>query len=205
MRLTAALVLATLACAGCAGSLLESHNEAPEVYRLSGPAVADRGQRTAHVISIERPRAAASLDSDRIAVRRPGSRFDYDSGVRWAESAPEMLQHLLVRSIAADGRFAAVVAAPSRVPADRLLDSELRRFEAEYPPGDAAPRVRVEIQASLLDVRSTRRITSFVSSAEAEAAENRQAAVLEAFERATAEALQGAVQRLRDSAEEGVR
>lgn len=205
MRLTAVLVLATLTCAGCAGSLLESHSEAPEVYRLAGPALVDRGQRTTEVIAIERPRASSSLDSDRIAVLGPGSRFDYYSGVRWAESAPEMLQHLLVRSIVADGRYAAVVAAPSRVPADRLLDSELRHFEAEYLPGATAPRVRVEIQASLVDVRSTRRITSFVSSAEAEAAENRQAAVLAAFERATAEALQAAVQRLRDSADEGVR
>lgn len=205
MRLTAVLVLATLTCAGCAGSLLESHSEVPEVYRLAGPALADRGQRTTQVISIERPRASSSLDSDRIAVLGPGSRFDYYSGVRWAESAPEMLQHLLVRSIVADGRYAAVVAAPSRVPADRLLDSELRHFEAEYVPGATAPRVRVEIQASLVDVRSTRRITSFVSSAEAEAAENRQAAVLAAFERATAEALQAAVQRLRDSGDEGVR
>ena len=37
MRMSAALLLATLACTGCSGALLESRNEAPEVYRDASP------------------------------------------------------------------------------------------------------------------------------------------------------------------------
>jgi cholesterol transport system auxiliary component len=192
-------VLAMLACVGCAGSLLESRNEAPEVYRLNGPALTDRGEPLDRVIAIGRPRAPTSLDTDRIAVLRPGSRFDYYSGIRWAESAPEMIQQLLVRGVAADGRFETVVAAPSRVPPDLLLDTELRRFEAQYPVGGDVPRVFVELQASVVDARAARRIASFTIAADAAATDNRRGAVLEAFERAAADAVESAVSRLRES------
>ena len=47
-------------------------------------------------LAVARPRAATALDTDRIAVVAAGSRFDYFSGVRWAEAAPQMLQRKLV-------------------------------------------------------------------------------------------------------------
>jgi len=199
----ALVVLVALACAGCAGSLLESRNDPPEVYRLDGPALSDRGQPLTRVLAIARPRAPTSLDTDRIAVLRPGSRFDYYSGVRWAESAPEMIQQLLVRGVAADGRFETVVAAPSRVPPDLLLDTELRRFEAQYPVGGDLPRVFVELQASVVDARAARRIASFTIAADAAATDNRRSAVLAAFERATSDAIQSAVAKLRESVPDG--
>lgn len=201
MRMLAASLLATLACTGCAGSLLESRNEAPEVYRLVGPALADGGQRLPLVLGVAPPRAAASLDTARIAVVEPDSRFDYFAGVRWSDTAPEMLQQLVVRAIAADGRFATVVATPSRVPADLLLDVELRRFEADYGNGIEAPRVIVEMQVTLIDNRRARSLASFVQSASATAAANRQVAVLAAFEQATAEALVSITARVRESAD----
>ena len=192
------LVTAVL-CTGCVGSLLESSNEAPEVYRLAGTSLQDRGDPLPLALAVAPPRAAASLDTERIAVVQPDSRFDYFSGVRWAEPAPQMLQQLLVRALAADGRFATVVAAPSRVPADLSLDVELRSFEAVYAGGAGLPVVRVEMQVTLVDSRKARRVTSFVVRAEARAADNRRAAVLESFERATAEALQETVVRLREA------
>jgi cholesterol transport system auxiliary component len=119
--------------------------------------------------------------------------------VRWAEPAPQMLQQLLVRALAADGRFATVVAAPSRVPADLSLDVELRSFEAVYAGGAGVPLVSVEMQVTLVDARKAQRLASFVVRAQAAAADNRRTAVLESFERATAEALQETVVRLREA------
>jgi len=197
-RLATMLVAAVL-CTGCVGSLLESGNEAPEVYRLAGVRLQDRGDPLPLALAVAPPRAAASLDTERIAVVQPDSRFDYFSGVRWAEPAPQMLQQLLVRALAADGRFATVVAAPSRVPADLTLDVELRSFEAVYAGGAAVPLVSVQMQVTLVDARKARRLASFVVRAESGAADNRRTAVLEAFERATAEALQETVVRLREA------
>ena len=150
-------------------------------------------------ISIGRPRAAASLDTDRIAVVQAGLRFDYVAAVRWSEPAPQMLQQLVVRAVAADGRFATVVAAPSRVPPELLLDVELRRFEAVYAVDDAPPTVTVELQVTLVDARRSQRLVSFVVRSDAAAAANRRDAVLGAFERATAESVLAIVAGLRES------
>jgi cholesterol transport system auxiliary component len=200
MNARAGLLLATvLALAGCTGSLLESKGEAPEAYRLQGEALADRGGRLPVALAVERPSASPALDSERIAVVQPDHRFDYFAGVRWSEPAPEMLQQQLVRALAADGRFAAVVAAPSRVPAELLLDVELRRFEATYAAAGTTPQVRVEMHVSLIEPRQARRVTSFIAAGSATAAANRRASVVEAFELATSEAMRKAVDAVREA------
>jgi len=194
------LLLPLLAVSGCAGSLLESHAEAPVVYRLEGVAAEDRGGRLPLALAVTRPGGPAALDTDRIAVDQPGRVFDYYAGMRWSEPAPQMLQQLLVRALAADGRFAAVVAAPSRVPADLLLDVELRRFEAVYAAAGAAPQVRVEMQVSLVDPRAARRLASFLATGTATATADGRAAVIDAFERAAAEAVTHTVAEVRQAA-----
>jgi cholesterol transport system auxiliary component len=194
------LLVIALALAGCAGSLLESSAVAPETYRLAGEPLPDRGERLPLAIGVARPGAAPALDTDRVAVVQPDSRFDYFTGVRWSEPAPQMLQQQLVRALAADGRFEAVVATPSRVPADLLLDVELRRFEAVYAADGSAPVVRVEMQVSLVDPRKARRLASFVVAASSPADENRLAPVVAAFDRATAEAVRSAVDQVRAAA-----
>jgi len=201
MNARAGLLLAlALTLAACTGSLLESGADAPETYRLAGEVLADRGERLPLALGVARPRAAPALDTERMAVVRSDSRFDYYAGVRWSEPAPQMLQQMLVRGLAADGRFEAVVAAPSRVPADLLLDVELRRFEAVYAHDGAAPEVRAEMQVSVVDPRQSRRLASFVAAGSAVAAENRRAAVVDAFERATAAAMREAVSGVREAA-----
>lgn len=193
------LPLLALALGGCAGSLLESRADAPDTYRLASEALADRGGRLPLALAVARPGAAPALDTERIAVVRSDSRFDYYAGLRWSEPAPQMLQQQLVRALAADGRFAAVVAAPSRVPADLLLDVELRRFEAVYATDDGMPLVRVEMQVSLVDPRKAQRLASALVATSAAAAGNRRAAVMTAFERATAEALRSAADQVREA------
>lgn len=185
-----ALVMAmALGCAGCVGSLLEPSGEAPEIYRLEVAAAAGEAARLPLALGVARPRAALSLDTERIAVVQPDNRFDYFTGIRWSEPAPQMLQALLVRVLQSDGRYEVVVAAPNRVPADLLLDLELRRFEAVYAASGATPSVRVELQATLVDPRRARRVSSTIAASEVAAADSRRDAVLDAYQRATAEAV----------------
>jgi len=111
----------------------------------------------------------------------------------------------IVRALAEDGRFEAVVSAPSRVPADLVLDVELRRFEAVYATEGGAPEVRVEMQVSVVDPRKASRLASFVAAASAAADENRRAAVIAAFDRATAEAVRSTVDQVRAVAGDATR
>jgi cholesterol transport system auxiliary component len=194
------LLAMAFALAGCTGSLLESNADAPDTYRLVGEALADRGARQPLALAVARPRAASALDTQRIAVVQPDSRFDYFAGLRWSEAAPQMVQQQLVRALTADGRFEAVVAAPSRVPSDLLLDVELRRFEAVYAAAGTPPEVRVELQVSLVDTRQVRRLVSFTATGAAPAGDNGRASVVAAFERATNEAVRSVVDQVRSAA-----
>ena len=199
--------VAWLACAsslalllgGCAGSLLQSDAKVPDTFRLGFDAATAAATASATpsiaglAIAVARPRAAAAIDTDRIAVLAAGNRFDYYADARWAESAPQMLQQNLVSALAATAQFGGgVMTAPARVPTELLLDVELRRFEAVTAGADAAssgaaPVVHVQVQVSLVDSRRVARVTSFVSEAAVPASENRLSAVVAAFNRANAQ------------------
>jgi cholesterol transport system auxiliary component len=193
---------------GCAGSVLESNVDPAQVYRLRTPGADDAPAPTstaagarpgALAVVVARPRAAAALDTDRVAVLPGGPRFDYYTGVRWAEPAPQMLQQALVDALARDGGFAAVLAAPARVPAELLLDVELRRFEA-VAGSAGGPTVHVQLQASLVDTRRSVRIASFPCTASATAPENRMDAVIDAFARASTIAVEEVARRVGEAA-----
>ena len=208
--LACASSLATL-LGGCTGSLLKSDAEAPETFRLGvvatmAPAATATSSTAGLAIAVARPRAAAAIDTDRIAVHSAGNRFDYYSAARWAESAPQMLQQNLVSALAATAQFGGgVMTAPARVPTELLLDVELRRFEvvtagADAASSGAAPVVHVQVQASLLDSRRAARVTSFVSEASVPASENRLSAVVDAFERANAQVVSDIAARVQAAA-----
>jgi cholesterol transport system auxiliary component len=181
--------VATGLCTGCFGSVLQSDAEPPDLYSLSAPTVDANGPVLDRAISVARPRSALSLDTERIAVAKPGHRFDYLAGARWADAAPQMVQQILVEMLGAAG-FATAIAAPSRVPADLVLDTELRRFEAVYADVEAAPSVVVELHANLVDTRRGQRLASFDSRAEVAAERNDRRAIVAAFEQATAQVVQ---------------
>jgi len=196
-----AVTLLLLASTGCTGSLLESHAEPAKVYRLGAVSVAGSGgERLDVALSVARPRAAASLDTDRVAVAQAGNAFDYFAGVRWADPAPRMLQQILVAAFTTEDSFASAVAAPSRVPTEYQLDIELRQFTAVYAAAGTAPEVRVQWQATLVDTRHGTRVASFVVESASTAAANRRDAVVAAFQQATAAVVTDTVARVHAAA-----
>ena len=189
MRRIATLLAAACLCTACVGSALRSDAKAPDRYRLEGPTAVPAGTALPLAVTVARPRSPQSLDTDRIAVTTPGLGFDYLADARWADPAPQMLQQLLVDALTRDARFATVVAAPSRVPTDLMLDMEIGRFEAAYANLGAPPTVMVELGANLVEARSGRRVASFRVAATAAAARNDRGSVVAAFEQATDQAL----------------
>jgi len=196
VRRIATLLAAACLCTACVGSALRSDADAPDLYRLEGPAAEPGGAALPLAITVARPRSPLSLDTDRIAVTKPGLGFDYLAAARWADPAPQMLQQLLVDTLTRDARFATAVAAPSRVPTDLMLDVEIGRFEAAYSNVDAPPTIMVEFGVNLVDVRSGQRLTSFRVAATAVAARNERGSVVEAFEQAMDQALREAASRI---------
>ena len=210
-RWLACASLLALLLGGCTGNLLRSDAEAPDTFRLDvdatvAPAASATSSTAGLAIAVARPRAAAAIDTDRIAVHSAGNRFDYYLDARWAESAPQMLQQNLVGALAATAQFGGgVMTAPARMPTELLLDVELRRFEVVATGPDAAssgaaPVVHVQVQASLLDQRRAARVTSFVSEAAVPASENRLSAVIAAFDRANAQVVNDIAARVQAAA-----
>lgn len=195
-----AVVLLGSCLTACGGGLLQSDAPVATTYRLAPHAAEAQNVAVSPLaLVVQRPRAPAAIDTDRIAVGAAGNRFDYYSAARWAEPAPQMLQQQLVGALSATGQFGGgVYAAPARVPAELTLDVELRRFEAVTSGADsadaaAAPVAHVQAQVSLVDARRGTRITSFVADAAVAANANRQSAVIAAFDAANAQVIAEAV------------
>ncbi len=192
----ALLALALLGLSGCFNGL-NSSTPPPQVYLLRPVPAAEAGA-AARVpaaggpvsggVRVTLPQALAGLGTDRIAVLRPGARLDHYRAARWAGTAPEMLQALVLQALRATGRYAWVEADSGPFAAEYLLSLELRDFEAAYRD-DGPPSVHVAIDG-VFGWRADRKATvSFTAESRVKAEADRMPAVIAAFQRATGEAL----------------
>ncbi len=204
-KLIALLPPALLLLGGCFSGL-DRRTPPPQVYLLrptlitdgAGPAPASApasAQPLPGGVRVPVPQALAGLGTDGIAVLRSGQRLDYFRGVRWAGTAPEMLQTLALDALRATRRYAWVETDRAPFPAEYLLSLELRDFEAEY--ADAGPpTVHVAIDG-IFGRRGDRRvILSFTAESRVTAEADRMQAVIAAFQRATGDVLRQLTDRL---------
>jgi cholesterol transport system auxiliary component len=178
------------ALAGCSGLL---HSTAPPVqlYVLQPPPVPpDRGPRmAAPSLRIGRPLAAAGLDTDRIALLRPGNRLDYYAGSRWSAPLADLVSDQLLTVFRVDSAWSAVADARSTFNADYLLQTSIDRFTAEYATEAGPPLIHVDLHVLLIRRSDGTLIGSFAVSEQALANENRMASVIATFSAVAAQAL----------------
>lgn len=119
-----------LSLAGC--SLLPDP-PAPQMYRLN-PAVLDPSDsKVLHSgLVIDVPTAPTNLDSDRIALTRGATRFDYFADSTWTDRVPRLLQAMLVEAFEANGQVTDVSIDPDAMVSGYLLQSQVRAFTARY-------------------------------------------------------------------------
>lgn len=181
-----ATALACFATTGCS-SLIGPSNPPAQIYRLS-PEMTSKpgGSAVKWQLAVARPDTSQILDSNRIALLR-GSVMDYYADAQWNDSAPRLVQSLLVEAFDRSGRVQSATT-ESNLRADMLLTSELRDFEAQYVAANTPPEVVIDIQAKLLDPRG-QVIASIDSRQTARATQDSVAAVVDAFDRAMTAAL----------------
>lgn len=190
----AALLTLVLPLAAC-GSLFESGAPAVQSYLLRAATVEPpAGKPINATLRVSRPLPAPGLESDRIMLIQSDRRLSYYSASRWAASTPEVLETLTVDTLRSTGMWRAVQDSRSGFPGDYYLQITIRRFEADYtnnPDSTAAgpPTVHVSLNCVLGRRADRELIASFVAEATEPSSENRLAAVVEAFERATNKAL----------------
>jgi cholesterol transport system auxiliary component len=178
--------------AGC--SVLPSPTAA-QIYRIS-PSVDDPPNgRTLHKrLVVDIPTASESLDTDRIALVRERTRFDYYANSLWTDRVPLLLQGLLLEAFENDGTIGEVARDASTLTPDYLLATEIREFEARYAgAGEQPPSVAVAWSLSLVKMPGRQMANRLLVTESAPASRNSIDSVVEAFDVAVGKALERSV------------
>jgi cholesterol transport system auxiliary component len=177
---------------GCS-NLLHSSAQPEQTYYLRAPAAtpaaAAASASTLGSLRVEPPVASPGLGSARIMLVQADHRMSFYAASRWPGAAPQLIEALSVDTLRAAGAFSSVQDSDSPFPADYLLQITVRRFDADYTGGGAAPEVHVVLDCSLGRRAEREVIASFVAQGTASAGGDRMREVVAAFEQATGVAL----------------
>jgi cholesterol transport system auxiliary component len=101
-------------------------------------------------LTVELPLADAGINTSRIAIRKSSVTIDYYQGANWIDTAPRMVQTLLVESFENTNQIVGVGRQSAALRADYTLLMELREFQAEQTAGEALPSAHVRLNAKLV-------------------------------------------------------
>jgi len=154
--------LEALACAGllaaCAG-VQPQQVEKQNIYLLEARSATDLPHpKTDLVIEVEMPRARAGFDTDHMAYTRRPSEIEYFSRNRWADMPARMLAPAIAQAIEHSRAFRAVLRAPSAVPVDLRLDTELVRLQQNFSVHPS--RLEMTLRVQLIGTNPARALAS---------------------------------------------
>lgn len=146
------LVLATLALTGCSAvSSLTSATTPLEVYQLQVPSdLPDATGSLQRDLVIETPTSGGALDTDRIMIQPGPLQAQYLPEARWPDTAPIMLQTLMLRAFQDTNTLRYVGRRPLGGSGDYALVSELTDFQSELAPDGETVTTRVRLTARLI-------------------------------------------------------
>jgi cholesterol transport system auxiliary component len=181
---------------GCAG-LLHSTRQPDQTYYLRVPGGAPAATPTATAaipgsgasLRVEQPVASPGLDSSHIMLVQADHRMNFYAHSRWPGTAPQVIGALAVETLRASEVWDSVQDSTSPFPANYLLHITLRRFDADYSGGGAAPEAHVLLDCTIGRREGREVIASFMAQGTATAAADHMSDVVAAFEQATAAAL----------------
>lgn len=175
---------ATLAVGGCQG-LLPGPQKPLRIYTLTPKTTYPEAlPKVGWQLVVELPVAPAGINTNRIALTRTLTTIDYYADASWTDSAPEMVQNLLVESFETTGRILAVGRESVGLRADYVLKTELREFQAEYKSPDATPRAHVRLIGKLVRMPQREIVATTTAEEFAPASANTLNDVVDAFDEA---------------------
>ena len=178
------LLLAGLLLAACTG-IIPGTGEPLKLYTLT-PKSSYGGAlpKVDWQLVIETPIAPAGINTNRIALSHSPITLDYFAGATWTDSAPAMVQTLLVESFENTGRILAVGRESVGLRADYVLKLELREFQAAYATPETPPTVHVRIISKLVRMPVREIVAAHITERKAVAASNTLDGVVAAFDEA---------------------
>jgi cholesterol transport system auxiliary component len=153
MRRANIMAIVALLAAGCS-MLQPAPADDPALHLLDArPMVAGAAQRD-RVLAISTVRATPGFDSAAMVYVQKAHALDHYAMHRWADTPARMLGQLLLRTLEDSGSFRAVVQAPSALPADLRLDTEIVQLRQSFLAKPS--RVELTLRAQLIDVAARR-------------------------------------------------
>jgi cholesterol transport system auxiliary component len=147
-------------------------------------------------LTVALPTAAPELDTYRIALSREGKRWDYYAGARWADFLPLMVQDSLTKTLSDAKLFRTAVTDQSGSRGEKILNVDIRAFQAEYEIGSKTPVIKISLMVYLRKQGEGTPAASFDINTEAKAAQDSLPAIQAAFATAFSEAQKQLVQKL---------
>jgi ABC-type uncharacterized transport system auxiliary subunit len=206
----AAWLPALLLGSGCSG-LFHSNAQPEQIYYLRAPAASATpagGAAPAALgasLRVARPLPDPGLDSSHIMLVQADHRMNFYSGSRWPAPIADVLGALAADTLRASGAWTSVGDSTSQFRSDYLLQLAVRRFEADYTAGGAAPEVHVRLDCTVGRRDGRDVVATFVAAGNAPATANRLGDVIAAFERATGSALESLAQQAAQAVREAQR
>ena len=184
--LNSAVLSLTLLLSGCGAiSALDSASQPLEVYELHSPAMPTAARQSTIELVIEEPTASGALAVERIMIQPAPLQAQYLSGVRWADTAPVMLQTLLLRSVTETNALGSVGRRPVGTISDFAVLSELTDFQAEANDSGAGAEVVVRVSFRIVRERDARVIATRTIEHREFSADTEVGTIVTAFDRAT--------------------
>ena len=144
--------IVVVAALGACSIPIPGQGEAPKLYTLSPKSTFDQAlPRADWQLVVDVPVAAGGLNTNRIALQTKPIEMQYYALAQWTETAPQMVQTLLVESFENTGKIVAVGRQAIGLRSDFNLKSELREFQAEYVADATKPTVRVRVNAKIIE------------------------------------------------------
>lgn len=119
---------------------------------------------------VEPPLAAAGIASSRVALRRSSIELQYFGRAAWTDSAPKMIQTLLIESFENSNKIVSVGRQAIGLRADFILKTDLREFQAEFIdedgfplPEGSAPNIRIRMNAKLVQMPERNIVGSYTA------------------------------------------
>jgi cholesterol transport system auxiliary component len=154
------LSIVAVLVAGCT-ALPSPKIEEPVLHVLDAKPVITRAQVARElVLEVGVPRAAPGFDTAALLYVQKPFVLDAFATHRWVDAPARMIGPPLTHALEQTGYFRAVVPAPTGVPADLRLDTELVRLQQNFMTRPS--RVELSLRFRLLDLRGRRVVAARV-------------------------------------------
>jgi cholesterol transport system auxiliary component len=170
-----------LPLAGC--GVLSQYTTPLDLYTLSPKTTfQDPPPKVDWQLVVDKPVAAAGIDTARVALSRNPYQVEYFAKAAWTDNAPAMVQTLMIDSFQNSGSIVGVGREAIGLRPDYLLKTDLREFQANYRGDDPVPEIHVKMIARIVKLPERRIIASMTVDRRSKAAGTKFTDVVDAFD-----------------------